>query len=107
MEFKELLEKKKYKYGNDEQPMLSMPEVIMLSDLGEWAWNEIAEDYNYEKKEIKKARGTEIEDDAIVAFYDFWDRGETQLLKEIAVACLGKKEIEKRLMKLEAKNVEL
>ena len=85
--FAELLEKKKYKAIGLSSPQKDM---ILLEDLGEWAWENFKQSNCFVPENI-----------------DSLDFNHEQNLKnciiqflEIAIACLGKTEIEKRLKEL-------
>lgn len=85
-------------------------EMISVELLGKWALNEIEESiiwYNKELKKIKKMNPSEGKEcaeqetqDCLYDFLAFEEGTEEAFLKEIAVACLGKEEIRKRLKKL-------
>jgi len=66
-----------------------------IEDLGEWAWQALVDD-----DVIDWFFDEEFEHD-VGTFLEFADRGEFTLVYiGIAVACLGKKEVEKRLKTL-------
>ena len=90
---------------------LSDEEFVKVKDLGEWAWKQLVErsdkfvqsikDFESEQKSRKeygiKLWGN-IYDYMVNTFYfDMWKKE----MFGIAVGCLGKKEIEKRLKELE------
>ncbi len=89
MEFEQLLKKREknivyYSFFTDsnfvlDNPKLQTNDVINVEDLGEWAWKR-------------------LELDTELRYGQTWD--EEELLKEIATACLGKKEIKKRIEKM-------
>jgi len=61
-------------------------QVVFLKDLGEWAWAKIL---TLNKEDFRKGAFDKFYSGRYLDFY--------LIHKEIAVACLGKKEVEKRL----------
>ena len=95
--FEELIKKKGNKYFNPKTKKVCKVVSIQTKDLGEWAWNEI---YPAWKTEISRRYGTweysfsefanwiSISVTMHIVVREYW---------KIAVACLGEKEIKKRL----------
>lgn len=94
MNFKEFLEKEKFKtrdspYGHEEH-------AVSVRALGEWAIEEI-----FEHMEIQKDLSLDFEKKRIIKKYfdKFWWAHHTQKarFRDIADACLGEAEVKKRL----------
>lgn len=77
---------KKLGKNGELKPVSNLPTyVVSVRALGEWAWGEYESIIN--PKQVSGSLGD-----------FFW--GNEELYEEIAVACLGKKEIKKRLKKI-------
>jgi len=95
MEFKELLEKKhKVDWHSD---LNEFRDCIAVSDLGEWAWENLKETEEIEEylDQLPSNVNDKINFESITEFADKGDW--INLYWEIAIFCLGKEEIEKRL----------
>ena len=95
MEFKELLEKKhKVDWHSD---LNEFRDCIAVSDLGKWAWENLKETEEIEEylDQLPSNVNDKINFESITEFADKGDW--INLDWEIAIFCLGKEEIEKRL----------
>ncbi len=94
MNFKEFLEEKEYRIFNS---TLKTQPAVLTKDLGEWAWNNcysIVEEYKEffeEEPTVEKIEKTLETEDVPHNDIQIWD---------IAVSCLGEKEIKKRLKEM-------
>jgi hypothetical protein len=82
-----------------EEFMEENPKAIRLKDLGNKCIEEIIENLAFLKKEIAKNKNKEYDELEIeyADYIQFEEGTEEGLLKEIAMACIGKKTVEKKL----------
>lgn len=76
--------------------------ALILKDLGEWAWNKILKDIKAVKMPLQaKKECWDFDYENLEDYYTVENEGsELSLCWKIAVACLSKREIKKRLKEL-------